>query len=131
MTRFATLAVALATVAGCAGDPCSGGETVCLDDHTIRRCQTHEDGFAVSHDWGAPEACYAVNPFCVTRDDIGPNVTPQAHGMCAAQPTKPASCVGVTAYCADGTSYQCWDGYAVAQQTCTNGCAPTGSDCAP
>jgi hypothetical protein len=86
--RWGSVVVALALVAGCAGDPCSGGETVCVDDHTIRRCMTKEDGFAVSYEWGEPEACYAVNPFCVTRDDIGANVTPQSHGLCAADETR-------------------------------------------
>ena len=127
--RWGSVVVALALVAGCAGDPCSGGETVCVDDHTIRRCMTKEDGFAVSYDWGEPEPCYAANPFCVTRDDIGANVTPQAHGMCASAPTKLASCASSTDYCTDNTRYSCIDGYSVLEQTCTNGCS--GATCAP
>jgi hypothetical protein len=127
--RWGSVVVALALVAGCAGDPCSGGETVCVDDHTIRRCMTKEDGFAVSYEWGEPEACYAVNPFCVTRDDIGANVTPQSHGLCAAAPTKLASCSDSQPYCADGNTYKCIDGYSVLQQICTSGCS--GTMCAP
>jgi hypothetical protein len=129
MIRWGSVVVALALAAGCAGDPCSGGETVCVDDHTIRRCVTNRDGWAVSHEWGEPEACYAVNPYCVTRDDIGSNVTPQAHGLCAAAPAKLASCETTDAYCADGSTYKCVDGYSVLEQTCTNGCS--GVSCAP
>lgn len=120
--------IGLALVAACSGDPCEGGETECVDDHTIRRCNGTHDGFAVDYAW-EESACYEVNPYCVTRADISANATPQAHGLCAAVPARVPSCAGTDGYCADGIRYRCTDGYAVAEERCASGCGPAGADC--
>ncbi|HEY4180952.1 MAG TPA: hypothetical protein VGM90_29115 [Kofleriaceae bacterium] len=118
------LLIVIAGATGCATDECERGRQECVDDHTIRNCIGDRDGHAVTYVW-REEACTGFNPYCVTTASA--TVQP---GICASSPDRTDACASGN-YCAAGVSYHCLDGYAVSYQSCTNGCAASGPDCAP
>lgn len=127
MTARAFGLIALVGTAAC-GDPCHGGDTECVDDHTLRSCSATRDGWSVSYDWRA-DTCPTFNAYCVTRS-LDASAVPQARGLCASAADRSPACAPHSAgYCADGIRYSCFDGYPVSEERCTNGCSPVSDGC--
>lgn len=117
---------ALVLVLGaCRADECESGESFCEDDRTRRHCEGERDGHAVTYVWRTT-ACSKFsdfNPVCVTRDDV------PAQAVCATSAIRSPACASSDAYCTDGVSYKCVDGYAVGEQRCPAGCSTTSANC--